>query len=171
MPRTFLAVLALASVAFASSAWPALKRKPSMPPLTKNLISGESLWRRFAKEDPYKKFGWWPGHEGTHPGQSPHGEFHRIYVHPLLIDALPIADGAAPGGSIVVKCSLDADENVKNFTVMAKVSGYDPAHDDWFRAMFDAAGTILAQGKIDGCISRHEILGSNDYLIVHPLNK
>jgi hypothetical protein len=171
MTRIPLVLLAVGALALVSPSRPQGAKSPPPPPLTKERVSGESLWKRFTKEDPYGKYRWWPGHEGTQPGQSPHGEFHRIYVHPVLADSLPVGGGAAPNGSIVVKCNLDADDEVKNFTVMAKVPGYDPAHNDWFWAMYDPEGAVLAQGRVQGCIDCHDILRSNDFLIVHRLNK
>ena len=141
------------------------------PPLTKEEISGERLWKRFSEEEDFEKYPFWPDHARVQPGQSPHGDLHVVYVHPLLYDALPIRNKTAPNGSMVVKCNMNAEKEVVAFTVMAKVEGYDPQGGDWFWAKYSKTGGVQAEGKVKGCIECHSALKNNDYLILYPLDK
>jgi hypothetical protein len=140
------------------------------PPLTKDEISGARLWQRITAEENYKTYPEWPGFEGLRRGQSPHGRYHEIYLHPLLFNALPLQDKIVSNGTIIVKDNYDADKKRTNFTVMAKVKGYDPAHADWFWAAFKSDGSVLMEGKVAFCISCHEGKKDNDYVIVRPLD-
>ncbi|MBA7624796.1 hypothetical protein ES703_32209 [subsurface metagenome] len=112
-------------------------------PLTKEEISGERLWERITEEENFEKYPFWPGLEGIQRGQSPHGEYHRSYVHPYLYEKLPIEDGVVPEGGIIVKENLNQDMEVTYYTIMAKVKGYNPEAKDWFWAMISKEGKVL----------------------------
>lgn len=141
------------------------------PPLTKEEIGGERLWRRFTEEENYEKYPFWPGHEGIQQGQSPHGDLHTVYIHPILFDALPIKDKVVPDGGMIIKCNMNAEKEIVAFTVMAKVEGYNPEANDWFWAKMSKDGEVEAEGKIKGCIECHSILKENDYVILYQLDK
>ncbi|MFW6181648.1 MAG: cytochrome P460 family protein [Spirochaetota bacterium] len=142
-----------------------------LPPLTSDEISAEALFRRFTEEEKYTEYPSWPGHQGEQPGQSPHGWLHRVYINPVLSDALPIEDRRAPEGSIVVKANLDRDRKVESFTVMAKVRGYHPEANDWFWAKYTPGGQAGAAGRVQSCISCHEAVRDNDYIIIYRLDQ
>lgn len=146
------------------------KPEPDLPPLSASTISGEALWKRITVEADFNAYAFWPEHEGMRSGQSPHGKYHEIYINRTLRSVLPAAGRTAPDGSIVVKRNFGPDRKVKNYTLMAKAAGYDPAHGDWFWAMYDPAGKVTAQGKPSGCIACHEGMKDNDYLIVRALD-
>ena len=74
------------------------KETKVFPDLTKDEINGSRLWERITKEDNYKKYPLWPGHEGMQPGEVPHGSYHKVYVNSKLINALPISDRITPSG-------------------------------------------------------------------------
>ena len=71
-----------------------------------------------------------------------------------MIEAADRADATAPEGSVIVK-----------------VNGYDPDNRDWFWAMYEPDGTVLAEGSPGGCISCHEGMRSNDFVIINPLDE
>lgn len=144
--------------------------EPLLEPLGAEGITTEMLWERITAESDYTNYAFWPGHEGERPGQSPHGVLHRIYVNRTLLEALPAADKMAPAGSIIVKDSMDASGNLLNVTVMAKIEGYSPENGDWYWAMYAPDGMARAGGTLQGCISCHEGLKSNDYVIVRQLD-
>ena len=150
-----------------------LKRKKQrvLPPLTAQEINAESLWKRITVEEDYEKYPFWSDHKGLQPGQSPHGLYHKIYIHPYIESALPVQQGQLPDGSIVVKVNMDVNENITAYTIMAKVKGYNPDAHDWFWAKLDAQGNETASGKVAPCIECHSALASNDYIIVHRINK
>jgi hypothetical protein len=146
------------------------KTSATFPSLTKDEITGDRLWQRITAEEEYKAYPEWPGFEGLRRGQSPHGRYHEIYIHPLLRNALPLTNKVVPDGTIIVKDNYDADKKRTHFTVMAKVTGYDPEHADWFWAAYDPQGKTVAEGKVGMCIACHEGKKDNDYVIVRPLD-
>lgn len=139
--------------------------------LTKDNISGSALWNRITKETNYENYSYWPEHEGLHPGQSPHGTLHKIYVNNRLLAALPSADRIAPYGSIIVKENYTPDEILDKLTVMIKVKDYNPDGGDWFFAAISSDGKVLKEGVPKGCFSCHEGMRDNDYIIVRELDK
>jgi hypothetical protein len=141
-----------------------------LPALTQAEISGDRLWKRISVEEKYADYPEWPDFEGMQIGQSPHGRYHIIHIHPVLRNALPIGDNTAPPGSIIVKENFDAEKNRLGYTVMAKVKDFNPATKDWFWASYDAVGKTLAYGNVDMCIRCHEGMKSNDYVIIRALD-
>ena len=87
-----------------------------------------------------------------------------------LEGALPVFGGTVPPGTIVIKENLTARRQPGNLTVMTKVEGYDPSANDWFWAVFSPEGEVLREGKLEGCISCHEGVRGNDYLVIHRLD-
>ena len=142
-----------------------------LPHLDKETISGDVLWERITKETDYRDYGYWPGHRGRHIGQAPHGNEHRIFVHPRLLEVLPIKDKTAPVGSIIVKENYDSQDRLAKITAMAKVKGYNPEHGDWFWAVFSPEGRPLKSGASAGCIRCHAGMRQNDYVIIHDLDR
>jgi hypothetical protein len=147
------------------------KTTPVLPPLTKNEISGERLWRRITVETNYDTYPEWPGFEGLQIGQSPHGRYHEIYINRVLRDALPVKNKVTPDGSILVKVNYDEEKQNVGYTVMAKVKGYNPAAADWFWAAYTPEGKVKMEGKPDYCVSCHEGKKPNDYIIVRSLDE
>ncbi|OHD28342.1 MAG: hypothetical protein A2V99_05535 [Spirochaetes bacterium RBG_16_67_19] len=144
--------------------------QPRLPALGRAEISGARLWQRISAEADFEHWAFWPGHEELQPGQSPHGQFHEVYINYLLEEALPAAGRRAPNGSLIVKENFDADRRPTNLTVMAKVEGYDPANGDWFWAAYDPQGKVQAEGRLQSCIDCHEGMKDNDYIIIRRLD-
>ena len=142
-----------------------------LEPIVMQDISAERLWQRIKGEQEYKKYSFWPGHEGEQPGQSPHGNYHMIFINPTLRNSLPLESKTAPYGSIIVKENCDANKVTKMLTVMAKVEGYSPETNDWFYAKFGLDGEVLAEGNIQGCVNCHKLMQKNDYIFVRQLDK
>lgn len=139
-------------------------------PLTTDEIDDAALWSRITVETDYKSYSFWPGHEDIQPGQSPHGVYHKIYINRALADALPIPDRISPVGTIIVKENLSSERVVDAITVMVKVKDYNPEAGDWFWAKFTPQGEVLAEGTPKGCVSCHEGMDGNDYIIVRMLD-
>jgi hypothetical protein len=146
-------------------------KKAAYPSLTKDEITGARLWQRITAEEYYREYKGWPGVEGVRRGQSPHGRYHQIFINDDLFESLPLKDKKTPNGSIIVKENFDADKRQTNFTVMAKVKGYDPEHGDWFWAAIAPMGKVMMEGNPKFCIDCHEGKKDNDYLIVRPLDE
>ena len=145
--------------------------EPNLAPLTVDDIDGKRLWKRITVESDYREYSQWPAHDGMRPGQSPHGVWHSVYGNNTLFDALPAENAEAPEGAIIVKENFDADKALKSLTVMAKVSEWDEDNGDWFWANYRPDGTINAEGSVGGCISCHEGMKDNDYVIINPLDE
>ncbi|MBI9099085.1 MAG: cytochrome P460 family protein [Spirochaetaceae bacterium] len=139
-------------------------------PLTSEEISGERLWERISRESHYSEYSFWPGHEGINPGQAPHGVNHRIYINKDLFNALPIESKSTPYGTIIVKENMNSDWEVLKITVMAKVNGFNPEGGNWFWAAYSPEGEVQAEGTPKGCISCHEGMKSNDFIIIRQLD-
>jgi hypothetical protein len=146
-------------------------QEPLFTPFTVAQISGEALWRRISVDSDFRNYGTWTNYTGMKPGQSPHGVWHRVTANRTLLDAIPSVDSTAPPGSIIVKENFDSNKTLLNFTVMAKVENYNKDNGDWFWAMYGPDGDILAEGSLKGCISCHEGMRKNDYIIINPLNQ
>lgn len=142
-----------------------------LPPLTKDEISGERLWKRITEEENFRRYPFWPGVKGVQRGQSPHGQYHRSYIHPYLYNSLPVANRVAPEGSIIIKENLDQNRDVLSYTVMAKVTGYNPDAGDWFWAAYSKDGAVMREGKIESCITCHSPVKDNDYIVLYRLDK
>lgn len=145
-------------------------KEVEQPPLSVGEISGSRLWERISSDADYKDYSFWPGHDGIHPGQAPHGVYHKIFVNGNLLKALPIESRMAPIGSIIVKENMDLDKRVQKITVMAKIEGYNEEGGNWFWAAYSPDGEVLAEGTPKGCVSCHEGMKGNDYVIVLPLD-
>lgn len=147
------------------------KNAEKTAPITVTEIDAEKLWQRITEETNYKNYSQWSGHEGFRLGMQPHGSYHKIFINPELSEQLPISNNTAPNGSIIVKETFTIDKEATPITVMAKIKGYNPEHNDWFWAMYDTQGNVIREGKPAGCINCHNTYALNDYIIVRDLDK
>jgi hypothetical protein len=147
------------------------KEEPDLQPLTRAEISGTRLWQRITEESDYTAYGQWAGHQGLRPGQSPHGSLHKVFINKPLHAAVPLEEAVAPEGSILIKENYNASEELVNLTVMAKVKDYSPETSDWFWAAFSPEGQVRAEGSPGGCVSCHEGMKQNDYIIIKSIDE
>jgi hypothetical protein len=78
------------------------------------------------------------------------------YANSTADDALLAGDVAdLPPGSIIVKENWMPDSTYAAATVMYKVAGYNPDHQDWLFAKFDPSGTPEAFGRVPMCQDCH----------------
>jgi hypothetical protein len=115
-----------------------------------------ALWA-YLQSESYRD-GWelWPGKGELYEGQEPHGMLLTTYVNATAHDAL-LADGPGdlPPGSIIVKENWNPDSTFAAATVMYRVEGYNPDHDDWLFAKYDPEGGVEAFGRAAGCQACH----------------
>ena len=123
-----------------------------------------ALWNYITKVSPYKKWSFWPDHQGVQPGRAPHGSLHKVYVNDRAVNS---ARPPVQYGAIVVKENYNKAKELKAITVMYKVPGYNPKDGDWFWAKFTPDGTAKPFGKPKGCIGCHGTRASNDFILVH----
>lgn len=145
-------------------------KETRLEPFTAGEINGTVLWARISSESNYENYSYWPDHEGINPGQAPHGVYHKIFINGDLMDALPIENKIAPIGTIIVKENINRDKDVQKITVMAKIADYNNEGGNWFWAAYSPDGEIEAEGTPRGCISCHEGMKSNDYIILRSLD-
>jgi hypothetical protein len=123
-----------------------------------------ALWNYIAKQKPYQKWNYFPDHKGMHPGKSPHGAFHKVFVNPVGLTA---KKPPYPYGTIVVKDNYNQAKKLAAVTVMYKVKGFNPGAGDWFWAVYTPAGKVKAAGKIGSCIKCHAAEVKMDWIYTH----
>ena len=132
-------------------------------------LSGEALYAYVTEENNYKNWKLWPGTGELAPGKGPHGDLITIYVSDNALSAIEGKAGVMPENSTVVKEGHDSNGELKEVVVMHKVAGFDPKHNDWYWAEYDASGKVLAEGKELSCYNCHTRAASNDYLFTGNL--
>lgn len=102
---------------------------------------------------------------GIQPSASVHGAFVQIWLNDVVQDA--ILEGAEiPDGAAIIKEGYNDEEGTEFNArmLMVKRDGFDPDHNNWFWASYDAEGNINRSGAIDMCISCHAA-SESDYLL------
>lgn len=118
---------------------------------------------------------------GFYKGLPPHGDILRTYMNAIAHDAAMARTGAYPPGAFFMKenhmpvegVTVPDDKqtaiagfpgNLAAYTMMVKISDYDPDNGDWFYAKIATDGTIDAAGRVEGCIGCHTSVKDNDYI-------
>jgi len=130
---------------------PAANQQETSPDTT-----AAALWA-FLEEEAYRD-NWqlWPGKDRLYTGTEPHGMLLTTYTNRTAYDALMAGQVAdLPAGSIIVKENWMPDSTYDAATVMYKVDGYNPDHQDWLFAKFNAAGAPDAFGRAPMCQACH----------------
>ncbi len=100
-------------------------------------------------------------------GRGPHGAFVKTFVNRNVV-----ANPKTPGyGSILLQENYGKDKKkLLDVTVMCRIQGFDPVHDDWFWAQYLPNGAIAraGQAKLAGqaptCINCHSRADGRDYV-------
>lgn len=106
---------------------------------------------------------------GHYKGKSPHGAFLKMYLNRIAA-----ADPKGlPYGSIIIKENYDKDKNLDAITVMYRVKGFDPDHNDWYWVKYNPGGTVATTpadkgskpiaGRFKSCIDCHSGAKGGDY--------
>jgi hypothetical protein len=123
----------------------------------------------------------WPMKSGYYPGQSPHGQFLRLFYNLVNVDGKPyhviVKDNYGGEGATMETVSASPQEYLAAVTIMLqRETGYDPDNDNWFWVKYGPDGGILknpngmalagrvAKGSDSGCISCHANAEDGDYL-------
>jgi len=169
MKKGFLIILFVTLVVSASFVAYAWHPEPIRPLPYESILKHKpwpeagDLRYHITKHMPYEEWAKWPGKGELYPGKEPHGSFLTTYVNDIALDSINKANGMAYG-SIIVKENYDANKKPAALTVMYKVKDYNPDAGDWFWAKYDPEFNILAQGKIQACITCHSQMKDNDYI-------
>ena len=133
--------------------------------------TGAALWAYLQSENYQDTWTLWPGRGELYEGQEPHGLLLTTYLNDVALGAVENRSGTMPEGSIVAKENYMPDKTLAAVTVMYKVAGYNPDHNDWFFTKFLPDGTLdkmpngmAMEGKIPGCQGCHSAKRDNDYL-------
>jgi hypothetical protein len=93
------------------------------------------------------------------------------YLDPLAHGAVNTKAGVMPAGATIVKENYTPDSTLAAVTVMYKVEGYNPEHNDWFFAKYLPSGELDTgpngaplEGRVAGCQGCHGGQKDNDYL-------
>jgi len=122
------------------------------------------LWKYITNESPYKKWSFWPDHQGMQPGRAPHGPLHKVYVNDRALNS---SQPPVQYGSIAVKENYGKDKELKAITVMYKVTDYNSDAGDWFWVKYSPDGKADKFGKPAGCVGCHGTRAANDFILVH----
>ena len=139
--------------------------KETMAEISKeDLKEGTELYTAITEKNDYKKWLLWPGKGELYPGTEPHGALITVYVTADVRRIIEKNRGMMLPESIIVKENYNSDKELVAITVMQKIKGYNPEHNDWFWAKYSPDGTVEAAGKVDTCINCHKQRASVDYL-------
>ncbi len=106
----------------------------------------------------------WPGTTANQTSAAPHGATVSTWINEIAYDAIQSRAGRMPDGAMIVKENFTPDRSLAALTVMYKSRGFDPANNDWYWLQQSAAGTAMAEGRVQGCITCHNTVASNDLL-------
>ena len=124
-----------------------------------------AVWAHLQEVDYRANWDLWPGTSELYAGTEPHGMLLTTYANATASAAL--ADDMVndlPEGSVIVKENYMPDSTFAAATVMMKVDGYNPDHDDWLFAKYQPDGTVDAFGRAQGCQSCHQQAEGGNYI-------
>lgn len=119
--------------------------------------TAEALWTYLQEQEYRERWSLWPGKDRLYAGTEPHGMLLTTYANDIAHQALlngAVAD--LPAGSILVKENYMPDSTFDAATVMYRVEGYNPDHQDWLFAKYDGHGEADAFGRAPMCQACHE---------------
>jgi hypothetical protein len=116
-----------------------------------------ALWSHLQDERYRENWTMWPGKGQLYTGTEPHGMLLTTYANDVAYDALLNGQAASlPAGSIIVKENYMPDSTFAAATVMYKVPGYNPEHQDWLFAKYDPQGAPEDFGRAAMCQACHQ---------------
>lgn len=141
------------------------------PMLMLSDTTAQAVWATVENARYRETWDFWPEKQPYYEGGDPHGALLSTYLNNQAAQGLSRmrtqdARDDIPFGSIIVKENYLPDSTLAAVTVMAKIEGYDPAHNDWYWLKRLPDGTVEASGQAQGCIDCHGDAADNwDYLM------
>ncbi|MGH7546530.1 MAG: cytochrome P460 family protein, partial [Gemmatimonadota bacterium] len=127
--------------------------------------TAEALWRHLQAARYRESWKLWPGKSRLYKGTEPHGMLLTTYANDVAHRALLKGQVASlPAGSILVKENYMPDSTFAAATVMYRVRGYNPEHQDWLFAKYDAEGRVDDFGRAPMCQACHQAAKSGTYI-------
>ncbi|MBW1988886.1 MAG: cytochrome P460 family protein [Deltaproteobacteria bacterium] len=166
-----VAVLALAAFGMGSGGYKDKEPQPASGGETMTmkgmpLPEAQAFWNYIARENPYEKWGMFPGYTGMYEGQSPHGAYLKLYANEKAVMAAEKGEPMPPGAILVKENYAKDQKTLMAITPMYKVPGYNPDGGNWFWAKYKPDGTVDASGKVNSCIQCHT--PQKDYIFSKP---
>jgi hypothetical protein len=127
-------------------------------------LDAAGFWTAIVETTPYTEWGTWPGYDDIYPGKSPHGKYLRLYANEAAINAAKEGKPMPDGASLVKENYGEDKTTLMAITPMFKVAGYNPEGGDWFWVKYGADGTIMKEGKVEGCINCHREVADKDWI-------
>ena len=175
--RSLVGLLALAflftACGAAATATPAPTDTPPPPPTLEASglpdTTGAAMLQYLTAQGYQEAWQLWPGKGELYEGTEPHGMLLTTYLNPAALEALNNKAGSMPDGAIIVKENYMPDGAYDAMTVMYKVPGYNPDHNDWFFTKIGADGAVQEEGRVEGCQACHSARRDNDYIYTGDL--
>jgi hypothetical protein len=168
--------LAAAVAVLAAAARPGLE-VTSAAQDSKPDTSGAAVWAFLQEQDYSNEWTLWPGKGKLYEGQEPHGMLLTTYLNDAAAEALERGVDRMPAGAIIVKENYMPDKTLAAVTVMYKVPGYNPDHNDWFFTKHLPGGELdkmpngmAMEGRLPGCQNCHIAQKNNDYIFTGELS-
>lgn len=140
--------------------------------------TGASLWAYLQETNYQESWTLWPDKGELYSGQEPHGMLLTSYLNDAALNALNDTVSSMPDAAIIVKENYMPDSTLAAVTVMYKVDGYNPEHNDWFFSKFLPTGELdtgpndmALEGRVPGCQSCHGQKKDNDYIFTEVLEE
>lgn len=125
----------------------------------------EAVWSHLQQQD-YESWDHFPGKGELYGGGEPHGALLTTYVNDAARRGLEGGSPVSiPVGGMVVKENYMPDSTLAAVTVMYKVEGFNPDHNDWWFLKRSADGTVDASHRVEGCQNCHGGARDNDYIL------
>lgn len=133
--------------------------------------TGAAVWAYLQKAAYRDNWTLWPDRGELYKGQEPHGMLLTSYLNDAALQALTSRAGTMPDGAIIIKENYMPDSTLAAVTVMYKVAGYNPDHNDWYFTKHLPDGTLdkapngmSLEGRLPGCQACHSAKKDNDYI-------
>jgi len=94
--------------------------------------TGAAVWSYLQQANYQENWQTWPDKGELYEGQEPHGMLLTTYLNEAAYQALTGEAAMMPADAIIVKENYMPDSTLAAITVMYKVEGFNPDHNDWF---------------------------------------
>lgn len=106
-----------------------------------DLTQAAAIWDEINGEDFSNTWALMPGTKRNMTSDAPHGGNANVYINSI---AAGEPTNLAPG-SIIVKASMPAaGAPVSSYSLIKKIPGFDPDHQNWFWAEYNSTGGVVS---------------------------
>lgn len=138
--------------------------QPALPDTT-----AEAVWAYLQAIDYEQDWPMWPGKTAFYAGTEPHGMLLTTYLNDRAHAVVANEMTTLPDSSFLIKENYTPDSTLVATTIMYKVPGYDPEHNDWFWAKYGSDGAVQAAGRVESCQTCHQMEDDANFVRTDPL--